>query len=284
MGFIRGSLVVIVSVVLFLLLLIGNIFLTLSLSLNYDNVHSEFISTTQDIVDEMDLPSIIDEKLELMELHCQTNLEFVFSEGGNTFVIPCDVVPKGSEAIISAGIESLVKEGYYQDYDCDFWNCLEKTGSPLFLVSEKARIYWNTKFYISLLVVIALIVSMFFLVEKKTSFPFIIGSLFVISSLPFMKLNNLIGVLANPISAMVGFPDMPIDFLSIFSIFFSKANTVFLIMFILGISIVLVGVILKLFKIGFKISAFFSKRNGKEKVAKIKETPKDSKKSKEKSK
>ena len=112
MGFIRGSLLVIVSVVLFLLFIIGNLFLTFSFSLDYDNVRLEFVSVTQDIIEDMDLPDVVEEQLELMESHCQDNSEFVFSEGGNTFVIPCDVISQGSEAIISSGVDSLVEEVY----------------------------------------------------------------------------------------------------------------------------------------------------------------------------
>ncbi|MCK5043964.1 hypothetical protein KAR52_03125 [Candidatus Pacearchaeota archaeon] len=270
MGFIRGSLLVIVSVVLFLLFIIGNLFLTFSFSLDYDNVRLEFVSVTQDIIEDMDLPDVVEEQLELMESHCQDNSEFVFSEGGNTFVIPCDVISQGSEAIISSGVDSLVEEVYYKEYDCDFWDCFEKTGSPSFLVSEKARVYWNTKFYMSLLIAIVLIALMFFLIEKKTSLPFIVGSLLVVSSLPFMKLDSLIGILVNPTLAMTGFSDMPINLFDILSVFFSKAYNVFWIMFITGITILLAGVILKLFKVGFKISEFFSKKNINEKGDKSK--------------
>lgn len=284
MGFIKSGLLVIVSTILFLLLFIGGIFLTFSLSLNYDSVHLEFISVTQDLVDEINLPEVIDEKLESMESHCQNNSEFIFSEEGNTFVIPCEVIPQGPEAIIESGVESVLKDNYYKDYDCDFWDCFEKTGSPSFLVSEKARVYWNMKFYLSLLIVVILVVLMFFLIEKKTSLPLLVGSLLIISSLPFMKLNSFVGILINPALAMAGFSNMPVNLFNIFSIFFSKAHTVFLIMFLIGVGVLIVGVILKLFKIGFKISEFFSKRKGKEKVSKTKETSKSSKDLKSKSK
>lgn len=284
MSFIRGGLLVTVSVVLFLLFFLGNIFLTLSFSLGYDNVHLEFVSVTQDIVDEIDLPGVVEEKLASMESHCQNNSEFVFSEGGNTFVIPCDVISQGSDAIIASGVESIVKDAYYEDYDCGFWDCFEKTGSPSFLVSEKARTYWNTKFYISLLIAVVLVVLMFFLIEKKTSLPFVVGSLLVVSSLPFMKLDSLIGILINPTLAMAGFSDMPSNLFSIFSVFFSKAHSVFLIMFIIGAAILLGGVILKLFKIGFKISALFSKKSVKEKSNKTGGTSKNPKDLKSKSK
>ena len=277
MGFIRGSLLVIVSVVLFLLFIAGNLFLTFSLSLDYDNVRLELASVTQDIIEDMDLPDLVGDQLKLMESHCQDNLEFIFSGGGNTFVIPCEVISQGPEAILSSGIDNLVEDTYYQDYDCDFWDCFEKTGSPSFLVSEKARVYCNTKFYISLLIAIVLIALMFFLIEKKTSLPFIVGSLLMVSSLPFMKLDSLIGFFVNPSLAMAGFSDIPINLFDILSVFFSKAYNVFWIMFIAGIIILLVGVTLQLCKVGFKISEFFSKKNIKEKGDKSKEVLKKEK-------
>ncbi|MBA7707240.1 hypothetical protein ES703_116109 [subsurface metagenome] len=165
MGAIRGVLLVFVSVLLFLVLLVGNTFLTLSLSLNYNNVKPELVSTIGIFVGdgmsfiieetvgkkvesiEDDLSDEINKNLEIMEEYCQNNSDYVFSYEGNTFVIPCSVVSQGSEAIIEEGITNIVDDFYYAEYNCGFWDCFEKTGSPFFLISQKAKNYWNSKFY-----------------------------------------------------------------------------------------------------------------------------------------
>ncbi|GAH24720.1 unnamed protein product, partial [marine sediment metagenome] len=235
---------------------------------------------------EAGLSDEINKNLEIMEEYCQNNSDYVFNYEGNTLVIPCSVISQGSEAIIEAGVANIVDDFYYAEYNCGFWDCFEKTGSSFFLISEKAKNYWNNKFYFALIAFVILIVLMFFLVEKKTNLPLIVGSLLIISSLPFMKLNNFVGTFINPLLSAAGIPgDISSSFLSIFSIFFTKAHTVFLITLISGLVILSIGILLKIFGIGFKISNLFSKKDkkiSKDKVKNIKQevSEKKSKKSK----
>lgn len=311
MGAIRGVLLVIVSILLFLLFLAGNTFLTLSLSLDYDNVKPELVSTMGAFVEdgmsfiieeavgekvesiEAGLSDEINKNLEIMEEYCQNNSDYVFSYGENTLVIPCSVVSQGSEAIIEEGITNIVDDFYYAEYNCGFWDCFEKTGSPFFLISEKAKDYWNSKFYLVLIASFVLIVLIFFLVEKKSNLFVVAGSLLIISALPFMKLNSFVGSLLNPFLSASGIPsDMSSSFLNIFSIFFTKAYNVFLISVISGIVILSIGILLKLFGVGFTISNLFSrfqkkdvkkdKKFSKDKIKNIKQevSEKKSKKSK----
>ena len=250
MGAIRGVLLVLVGVLFFILLLVGNVLLILSLSLQYDNIQTELASSIKDVVmDEVNLEEIIEENYPMVELYCQNNSEFVFREdsSGYTFTISCDIIAQGPEAIVDYGINSLVEQVYYEDYDCEFWDCIGKTASPLFLVSEKARNYWNSKFYLALMVSVALIVLIFFLVEKKSNLFVIVGSLLIISALPFMKLDWVLSFIPNE------------SFLELLAVFFTKAYTEFLITLISGIVILGVGILLKLFRVGFKISNLFSR-------------------------
>lgn len=272
MGAIKGILLVIVCVLLFISLLIGNIFLTLTLSLDYDNIRVELGSVMKNVViDNGNLKEIIEKNLPLMESFCQNNSEFVFENNNSfyDFVIPCSVVAQGSEAIIDYSSKSLVEKIYYEDYSCDFWDCLEKTSSPFFLISEKAKNYWSNKFYFSLLVSLVLVALMFFLVEKKSSLFIITGSLLMISSLPFMKLKWVLSFFSGK------------SFLEFLTIFFTKSYAVFLTSLVLGILVIGIGLLLKLFKIGFKISKIFSifhrktsknedKQNIKEKISETK--------------
>jgi len=254
MGAIKGILLVIVSVLLFISLLAGNIFLTLSLSLDYNNIKTEFSSDILDsVVGDIDVKEVIEENIPDMKKDCEGKTEYVFKEDnfGYTFVIPCDIVAQGSEAIIDYGFNSFIEEIYYEDYDCGFWDCFEKTGSPSFLISEKAQDYWNNKFYFSLIASIILIILIFFLVDKKSSLFIVSGSLLIISSLPFMKLDW----------ALSFFSGKP--FLEFLAIFFTKSYAVFLTSLILGIIIFSIGILLKLFGVGFKISNIFSKKDKK---------------------
>ncbi len=250
MGAIRGVLLVIVSVLLFILLLVGNVLLTLSLSLDYGNVQTELASSVGDaIVGEINLEEMMEESYPSMKSYCQNNSEFVFRDDNSdyTFVIPCDIVAQGSEAIIDYNVNNFVEKVYYEDYDCEFWDCIERTGSPLFLVSEKAKNYWNSKFYLALIASFVLIILTFLLVEKKSNLFVITGSLLIISSLPFMKLDWALSII----------PDK--SFLELLAIFFTKAYTVFLIGLISGSVILGVGILLKLFGVGFTISNIFSR-------------------------
>jgi len=239
MGFIRGGLLVVVSIMLFLSFLVGNVFLTLNLSLDYETIKPELVSVVKDLVaDKIGLIGEIENDFGIMGSYCENNSEFVFNEQGYTFVIPCDIISNGSEAILDYGINSLVDEIYYKDYDCGVLDCLKETETAFFLVSKEAKDYWNSKFYFLVMVSLILIALMFFLVEQKTNLPIITGSLLTISALPFMKLDWILSFISNN------------SFLQIFAVFFTKAHTVFLISFILGLVLLGAGIGLKLLKFG----------------------------------
>jgi len=251
MGFIRGGLLIIAGVLLFLLFLAGNSFLTLSLSLNYENIEPELFSVIETFVeDEADIKEEIENQYPFMEDFCQNNSEFVFNskEVGQVFVIPCDVVFQGYDSILEYSIESYVEKIYYQEYDCGFWDCLGKADIPFFLISAKAKSYWNNKFYFSLIISVVLVALMFFLVEKKTNLLVIVGGLLAISALPFMKINWALSFFNK-------------SFLQFFTIFFSKAYSVFLISFIFGIVLLGIGILLKFVGVGLWISNLFNRKN-----------------------
>ena len=247
MGFIRGSLLVIVCILLFFSLLLSGIFLTLSLSLKYENVQEELGSVLENLTgnqlniigDDFNLEEEMEEAQEFMEEHCQNKSSYVFSEGGYTFVIPCDILDEIEEdpsAIIEQGIDNIIEQIYYDDYNCDFWNCFEVTELPLFLVSEKAKNYWQDKFYLTLIAFVVLVVLIFFLTENKQNTPIIVGSLLVLSSLPLLGIRKIVGIFLGD------FGDLGISFLNIF---IGKANSVFWIVFIAGLILIGAGIALK---------------------------------------
>ena len=254
MGAIRGILLVFVSVLLSVSLLAGNVFLTLSLSLDYDNIKTEFSSDILDsVLGEIDVKEIIEENIPVMQKHCENKTEFFFEDSNTeqSFIIPCDVIAQGADEIIDYGFNSFIGEIYYEDYNCGFLDCFEKTGSPLFLISEKSKNYWDNKFYWALLVSVVLVGGMFFLVEKKSNTFVVSGSLLIMSALPFMKLDSVLSF----------FPDK--SFLEFLAIFFSQSYAVFLIILLVGIILLVVGIVMKLFGIGFKLSNLFSKKDKK---------------------
>ena len=116
MGIIRGGLLVIVSVLLFVVFLAGNVLWTLDRSLDYETIKPELVSTVKEVIDEqIDTDKMMNETYDAMEAYCieGNNSEYVFSEGGYTFEIPCEVVSgQGPDAVVDYAIGSFVEEVY----------------------------------------------------------------------------------------------------------------------------------------------------------------------------
>lgn len=270
MGFIRGGLLVIVSVLFFISLLIMNSLMVITFSLDYDNIKAELVPVVKETLKEqINISSIISaEQYPLMQQYCE-NLsetdEYVFNIEGYTFVVPCSSLSQGAEAVVDSAIDSFVYEQYYKQYDCNFWDCLKGEGIPLVIVSEHSKDYWQIKFYYLLLSSLILLALMFLLIEKKTNLPWVTGPIVILSSLLFAKLEALTRWLINtfvkiPFSSEIT-PDSFFDF---FNLIFVQSSKVFWIMFIIGIVLLVAGIILKFFTIGFKINEFLSKFGKKE--------------------
>ncbi len=262
MGFVRSSFFVIASVLLFFSFLALNTFWILDSSLEYDNVHPALVSAANDFIkEELNLIDKIGDNFMFMKLYCQNNSDFVFSdpETGFVFEISCDSINKGVEEVINEGISDFVDKVYYKDYECSFLNCFKEADVPFFLVSEKAKNYWHKNSYFALIISVFLILLMFFLIEKKTSLPFVVGGLMMLSALPFVKLNSFLSYSSN--KAAIVF----------FKIFFSESGRISLKTLFIGLGAIAFGIFLKFFVIGFKISDIFSrlsKNSGENPVSK----------------
>jgi len=257
MGLIRGGLVVVLSVLLLLSFLAGNLFLTLGMSLDYDVVKPELTAVAQSLGDsELNLNSLVDDKLVLMGAFCENDSEYVFNEGGYTFVIPCEVITQGSDAIVNHCVEGIVDDYYYKEYDCDFWDCFEESDMPVFLVSQKAQDYWKGKFYWCLTLAVVLLALLFLFVEAKSNAFIVSGGLLILSALPFMKLDWVLGFVSD--KTLLGF----------FTLFFTQSHYVFWISLGIGIILLAVGIVMKFFGIGFKISGFLNKFGKNRKISK----------------
>lgn len=249
MGIIRGGLIVIVSVLLFLSFIIATSFLVVSISLSYENVQGELTPVISDFLSEqMNLEEVSSEKMALMQLYCVNETEFVFSEAGETFRIPCSLISENSSEIIEEMVSQKVDEIYYNEYDCGFFDCFnENMIAPYFLISEHTRNYFENKFYLFATFCLILSAVIFFLVEKKSNSFFITGGLLTLSSFTFLKLDYIAEIFADKV--MVSF----------FGFLFDASYSVALKGILLGILLMVFGLILKFFKIGFWLSNLLSK-------------------------
>jgi len=316
MGFIKGSLLFIVSVVFFVMLIFGCVFLTISLSLKYENVEKEFPVIAENLTDgkfnlieeDFNLTKEMEKASEFMVDHCNQSytlqnsqndtlqnqnasdvqkssedlpVSYVFSAGGYVFVIPCsllDELDENPQALTESGISNIVNHIYYEEYDCNFWDCFKKAApdfsfsslfrekqigwkGTLFLVSEKARDYWHEKFNSALIVLLVLTVLIFLLTGQKQNTPLIIGALMMSSSFVLLWFKNI-------------FEGVTKIYLVFLSLFFSKTGTVFWILFISGLIIFSAGIALRFLQ-GDSLKKKFSKRDIleiiREEIHKIKE-------------
>jgi len=256
MGIIRGGFLVLFSILLFLSFMVGNTLLTLEFSLKYENVQPQLTSIVKNISGpDINVEEKIKEYLNELEPYCMNNTEYVFSVEGNSFTIPCDIInQKENDSLIDRGFNEAVKQIYYKEYNCSFWDCLGESEIPLFLISAKAQRYWQEKFYISVALSFVLFVLVFLLTVRKYNAFFIAGIFLTVSSFPFWKLNQLFSkILSGEIAQFVG-------------IFISKSQAVFLICFIFGIVLLILGGLMKAFRIGMKIYEVTSKEEKQQSV------------------
>jgi hypothetical protein len=264
MGVIRGIFLVIVSVLLFLSFICVNLFGILSLSMTYDNVQNQSISFIQNSLSGFNLTDKIQEVYPLIQSVCQTNPNYVFNVANYSIDIPCNVALQGPNAIAKEGAKNFIHQIYYANYDCDFLNCAKSTQLPLFLLSEKAYNFWTDKFRISLAVSFVLLVTLLFLVKKKENMPLLSGILLSVSSMPFIKLDVLLNTFSNKMIS---------QFLKVF---FSQAFYFSLRVLIVGLVLIGLGIIFRIFDIGFFISNLISKikKSDSTKPAKNSQKPK----------
>ena len=279
MGFLRGAGLVIASVLLFVAVLCSGIFLSLGLSLSYDNVNPKITSIATTIVEDTIGTTQIESYLPLMQTYCELNPEYVFNEQGYTFSLSCSELPNSTEELIKDSVSSLVQGFYYKDYNCEFWKCFGEEDMPLFLVSKYAQDYWMSKFYTSLIFSLILIAGIILLAEKKANGLIVSGSLIFAASLIISKLDligtKIAGALISPVAGVLT-GDMAQGIISeIIEVFFSDASKVFIWLFVIGLLLIVGGIVLRLMGIGFKIADKIEKVQQKEETGKHKEEVKD---------
>lgn len=274
MGAIRGVLLVFCCVVMFLALLVGNFLWTVSSSLQYDNVKPQFVSFVSNIVGEqMNIEDELGNLYPAIELYCQSASTYVFDYGGSSVEIPCSVLQSGMDSVIAYGVGAFFDKYYFMEYNCDFWNCFGDGDAPLFLISQKAQNYWAGKFYWIMLLSLALTILIFLLAEKKSNSFILIGSLTIVSSLLLLKIENLATTLTGGMGNLGDYASQVV------SIFFTQSGIIFARVILIGVAILAIGIVMKIFHLGMAISNFFgkfrknSKKSKPEKEDTVREKP-----------
>lgn len=255
MGVIRGGFLVIVGVLLFVSLFATYILLTMSWSLNYSNVQEKLGDVIRGGLDEeLGVKGLIEEDYLVMKEYCNIYADYVFNYEDTTITIPCGVILQGQEEVIEYGINAFVGGVYYKSYDCSFWDCFSGKEIPFFLVSSKAQSYWYSNFNYALIIVGVLCILGFLLAKKKGNFFILLSALVILAAIPFSKLDWLISLLGDTAEGLL-------------SVFFSKGFAVFIRAVIIGAILLVIGIIFKLFRIGFKIQSIFSKKEEVKEIA-----------------
>jgi len=269
MGLIRSSLVVTVSSILFLSLFLGNAFLTLSWSLEYNNVAPQITNFATDIINSQGIKQSIEDNSQYMKTYCKQYDSFVYSQNEITIEIPCDIIRSGTSSIINYSTSTLVHDLYYKNYDCSFWECLKKDSQPFVLISEKSMDYWHKLYFYSIFSSIILLLLLLLVIEAKHSTLTITGVLMIVSAFPFRKLNWLIGFFPKGI------------FTNLSLALFQKSYNVFLIMTIIGLSLFAIGIGFEFLGFGLwftKLIGAFKKDKEKKGEVKLSETNETEKK------
>lgn len=251
MGFIRGALIGLFSFVLFLFLVLMNFCLALSLSLDYENLQPALKNSTDTL-----LGVFLNNNSALSESndYCLVEKEYVFNYENKDFRIPCETIEEGKDSVVNYISDNFIYDIYYTEYDCEFWECVTELKLPLVLISEKAKIYWSGKFF--LLAALSLVLfALIFLISNNRPTSFIsVGTLIILSAIPFRSFNWFLFFLPKQIS-------------SIFSLFFTKAHSVFVGVLIFGILFLVIGILSKILKWDMK----FSKKPSEKALEDVKE-------------
>ena len=239
MGLIRGGLLFIVGVLFLGALISGGLFYTLQSSLKYENIKPTAVALIEDTLEEeYNLSSEVEARLGEMDSSCENNTEFVFyhNDSGETFVIPCDVVANGTEAIVNHGVDSVFDEVYNSSSDCDSGVCS--------VVSKEARGSWDKRFYYALISLVVLFVLIWLFVERKANSLIMAGGIMVLASLPFLAIDSFANFFVEKQVA------------DVFVNLLSGANFVFGFLLTFGLILAGVGIGLRLWKFDFSKRKF----------------------------
>ncbi len=249
MGFIRGALLVLISTLLFIGLLLSNLFLTVNWSLEHQTLYPELQGVAKNTLQEYDLIPEINSNFENLELYCYDHETYTFNSGEYSFKIPCEIIKQGANETIDYSVGTFINDTYYKDYECKILDCIKTSNQPFVLISEKTKDYFQQKFKITIIISLILFLLFFFISDKKYSALMTSGIIVALSALPLKALKWTSSLFDDSIV------------FELIGIFFSRANNVFLMMIIIGIVLFLGGLSWGVIKYGLKISGWFKKKS-----------------------
>jgi hypothetical protein len=253
MGFIRTSMAVIVSTLLFISLIFLSVFSVLSWSSSHYVLKNQVNSYSQDLI--LNGGNVIDFNLDQtileMQENCITQTNYIINEGDIHVEVPCNVVNNGKDAVINYIVNDVFEQIYYKNYSCDFLKCLQTQKDPFVLVSEKSHLFVRSLLYTFLIISIILFLLLILLVKKKSNSLIITGILIIIVSLIIKGVDFILVLFSQPLLK------------GIISLFFSKSHSVFLIFLIIGCLLFFIGILIKVLKLEIKIAEKFSKKDKK---------------------
>jgi len=262
MGLIRGGIFTFVSVCFLISVLVGGIFLTIASSLKYSNVEVELTPVIKSLIEtQVNLQDLITRKFSTIQKYCENNSEYILEQSQFSVSILCNEISQGTENIVDSAIKRIVKEKYYQDYQCEFWECFKSESLPFFIISQKAHDYWKAKFNLVFILSSIFFISMFFLSEKKSNALILAGGILILDSILLRTLSwLLLKLVLSSINS-----NLSIFSLDSFKFLIVSLGFVFIGMLILGFVLILFGV-------GFKLWIFFKEKekpDTKEEIEKI---------------
>lgn len=246
MGLIRGTLLVLASVVFFFAVLSSALFFTVSTSLEYSAVQNQTVHLVEQLSNQINFTQQLTNNLPIIRYYCQTGQDYALKYQNYTFRVSCNDINKSISTIADNTINNFVTDLYYENYNCNYWDCLN-TYSPTFLISEKSRNYWQNWLYYSLTALIISAAALLLLIKKKRHSPFVIGGTILFSSAIILAIGKMLNSIPNEAISQV------------INIFFSKLNFVFIRLLIIGAIIMLIGLAMELFHVEFKIYTLLSK-------------------------
>lgn len=250
MGFLKKGGVVLICIILLLSFIIGNALFTVSSSLKYDNVQKNFNPILKEIVYDDFNGSEIEDNFGFLHDFCEKNpnQNYLIEHEIYNVSIPCsDVLEGNQQTFIDKQINDFIEEIYYAEYNCGFFDCFKGNSVPFFLLSEKSKDYLSGKFYWSIFISIILAVLIFFLLENKDNLWILLGSLLIISAIPFFKISSF--TFGNS------------TFAKIYSVFLGSSHKIFIICLVLGVLLLAIGVLLKFWSFEEIVSLFRKKDN-----------------------
>lgn len=229
MGIIRTGIVLFLGVILIGTLFATNLFWVLSASINIETIKENSDVFVENFVSELDLSvgdinSQVEENFPTMEEHCLNNdSDFVFIDiySNTTFLVSCDVIAEGPEAVVEAGFEQALIGAY------------NKNSGGVF--SDKTVNFFRNNFLVFLVISLLIISVLFLFFDKKSNYFIFIGVLIVFVSFPFSKINLFEFI-------------VPLEFSSVFDLVVEVSYNLFLFSAFVGLFLLATGVSLKFWK------------------------------------